>query len=477
MTKHIVVVGAGPAGYVAALRARQLGAIVSLIGAQDLGGTCLQRGCIPTKTLIASCKVLSATRHADAFGLTLDGTVSADWGALRARMTKVSGINEKGIRDLLSREGVDAVSGTAKVMPDGTVEVGSRRIRADGILVATGSKPWLPPTLKASPGAIQTSDDVLSWDSLPSSVAIVGGGVIACEFAFILNSLGCKVTVLEQQDRPLPNEDQDCSQVMLREMKKRRIRFIGKACLTEVRREDQSTLCYRDNEVLANVERVVVAVGRIPNSDQVFAVDVNVSRGARGEILVDEYGRTSVPKIYAAGDVTGRMMLAHAASAQAKAAVEHMLGEQCTPPNPDHIPRVTYTDPEVACVGLTEQQARDRYGDCLIGHFDLRSLGMAHALNELSGFVKVIASRETHQLLGVHIIGAHASEMIHEAVALITNEDRIDALTASVHAHPTLSEAIFEAAEDALGHCVHKPSNSEPKKEARNESAKELRIS
>ena len=457
MSTKILVIGAGPAGYVAALHAARHGAKVTLFGGHDLGGTCLQRGCIPTKTLVSACKALHTIKRSAEHGLRFEGSVSADWGELRARMKKVSGINEKGIRELLKHQGVEAVPGIAQVVSSDSVEVGAQRFHGDRILVCTGSRPWLPPGLKLPDDTVSTSDDVLAWDSLPRSVAIVGGGVIACEFAFVLRALGCDVVVLEQLDRPIPNEDLDCSQLLLREMKKRRIRFLGGVTLTEVSREDDQLLCRNEDGIVAQAERVVVAVGRVPHCDQLFTEQVPVARGARGAVLVDEYGRTSVPGIYAAGDVTGQMMLAHAASAQARHAVDHMLGRSTGRFDPNCIPRVTYTDPEVASVGLTETQAREQYGECMVGRFDLRALGMAHAMNELSGFAKVIADSRDRRLLGVHIVGAHASEMIHEAVALISQGASIDALAKCVHAHPTLSEAVAEAAEDALGHCLHKP--------------------
>lgn len=477
MTKKILVIGAGPAGYVAALHAARLGAQVTLIGGHDLGGTCLQRGCIPTKTLVSACKALRTIQRSSEHGLQLEGSVRADWGELRARMTKVSGINEKGIRELLKHEGVEIVPGIARIVASDSVEVGGQHFRGDRILLCTGSRPWLPPGLTLPEGSFSTSDDVLAWDSLPQSVAIVGGGVIACEFAFILRALGCDVVVLEQQDRPIPNEDRDCSQLLLREMKKRRIRFIGGVTLTAVSREDDQLLCRNEDGVVAQADRVVVAVGRVPNCDQLFTEQAPVARGARGEVLVDEHGRTSVAGIYAAGDVTGQMMLAHAASAQARHAVDHMLGGATGRFDPNCIPRVTYTDPEVASVGLTEAQAQEQHGECMVGRFDLRALGMAHAMNELSGFAKVVADSRDRRLLGVHIVGAHASEMIHEAVALISQGASIDALATSVHAHPTLSEAVAEAADDALGHCLHKPSRKPPEEDIVHASADRLSVS
>lgn len=478
MIEKLLVIGAGPAGYVAALHAARLGAHVTLVGGHDLGGTCLQRGCIPTKTLVSACKALRTLQRSVEHGLRFEGSVSADWGELRARMRKVSYINEKGIRELLKREAVEIVPGLARIVsPDG-VEVGEQRFHADRILVCTGSRPWLPPGLTLAEGTVSTSDDVLAWRSLPRSVAIVGGGVIACEFAFMLRTLGCDVVVLEQQDRPIPNEDRDCSQLLLREMKKQRIRFHGGVTLTGVSRENGSEmLCRDENGIVAQAERVVVAVGRVPSSDQLFTERVPVAMGARGEVIVDEYGRTNVAGIYAAGDVTGQMMLAHAASAQARHAVDHMLGRATERFDTQRIPRVTYTDPEVASVGLTETQAREQYGECMVGRFDLRALGMAHAMNELSGFAKVVACSRDRRLLGVHIVGAHASEMIHEAVALISQGASVDALAKSVHAHPTLSEAVAEAAEDALGHCLHKPSRKAPEEDIAYARADRLSVS
>ncbi len=473
MAPHVVIVGAGPAGYVAAIDAADLGAQVTLIGVEDVGGTCLHRGCIPTKTLIASCKVLTQVSRAAEYGLVLDGNVSADWGALRARMTKVVGTNQRGIEELLRDRGVETVSGLGRMVDSGTIRVNGKDIHADQVLLSTGSRPFIPPLFELDGDQVCSSDEVLKWEILPRSVVMIGGGVIACEFAFVFRALGLDVTMVEMADRPLPAEDPDMSSVLTREMKKRKIRFIGGTVVTGVGRNGDGVALYVGDDVVAQGERAVVAVGRSSKTDGLGLKELGIATGRRGEILVDDHMRTNVAGVYAAGDVTGKLMLAHAASAQARAAVHHMLGVDAAPYINENVPRITFTDPEVASVGMDEETARERFGGARVGRFDLRSLGKAHALGEIAGFVKVVGHPETAQVVGAHIIGSHAAELIHEVAVLLSRECNMEMLISTVHAHPTLSEAIREAAEDAMGQALHKPRTN---KESINEQRRRLSV-
>lgn len=458
MAKRLIILGAGPAGYVAALKASAAGLNVTLIGTHDTGGTCLQRGCVPTKTLISSCEVLEKIRRADHYGIRLSGTATPDWTGLRQRMAKVVTTMTGGVTGLLAQRGVTQVPGRARFVDRHTVELAdSTRLQADYFLICTGSEPLRPSLFPFDGERIAASEDVLNWEYLPKSLVIVGGGVIACEFAFIFQTLGVDVTVIEAVDRPLPGEDRDISMLMAREMRKRKIRFVPSAVVDNVTLDTDSVACHQNGSQIAAAERVLVAIGRRPHTAGLQLESAGVRTGRRGEIEVDGVMRTSTPAIYAAGDVTAQLMLAHMAYAQAGVAVDHMLGRKPHGLITDNIPRVTFTLPEVASVGITEQAARDRGLDVLCGTFDFRALGKAHAMGELAGTVKVVANASNRQLLGVHMLGAHSGEMIHEAAIVLNRGGTVDEICSTVHAHPTLSEAILEAAEAVFGAATHKP--------------------
>lgn len=470
MSIHIAIIGGGPAGYVAALHARDLGAEVTLITGNDLGGTCLWRGCIPTKTLVASSKVLMQARRADQFGLKLEGRIEPDWQAMKDRAGRIVENSAKGIEALLRNRGVQLIAEDACFVEGGRLTTTSTVVSADRYLLCTGSKPFVPRGIELDGKQVGSSDDVLNWSSLPKSVLIIGGGVIACEFAFILNALGTQVTLVERLAGPLPGEDRDVQQLILREMKKRKIRFIAGTSIERLDTGGELVRCFSKGECLVEAERVVVAVGRKPNTFGLGLENLAIALGERGEVAVDEHMMTTVPGVYAAGDVAGGLMLAHNASFQGRVAVNHMLGVVPDSVRGQQIPRVTFTDPEVASIGLTEQAARDLDIEVAAGRFDLRSLGMAQALGELAGFAKVVVDRKTGVIVGIHIVGAHASEMINEASVLLNQEARVSVLAHAVHAHPTLSEALVEAAEAALGQAIHQLQPvSKPTREPHNE--------
>ena len=458
---HLVVLGAGPAGYAAALYAADGGMEVTLVGSSDLGGTCLQRGCIPTKTLVATCDLLHRLDSAATMGIALDGKPRGDWPRLSSRMNEVISLNVKGIGALLQSRAVNALPDRGLLVDDRTVRVGDRTVKGDFVLLATGAAPIRPSGFRFDHRRVVTSDEALKWTDLPASLLIAGGGVIACELAFIFRTLGVEVTVVEMADRPIPLEDADSSAIITREMKKRKIRFLASTPIEALDVTDEGVKCRVGNGSTLTAERVLVAFGRRPEGADLGLEGLGVTLGRNGSVPVDAFLQTPLPGVYAAGDVTGQIQLAHAAAAQARRAVDHMLGRPVTPLDPAMVPRVIFTDPEVASIGLTEAQARERH-KTRVGTFHFRSLGKAHALNAIVGFVKVIADAGDGRLLGAHIVGAHASELIHEAVVLMQQGADVHALTDAIHAHPTLSEAIFEAAEDAFGHSIHKPPATQP---------------
>lgn len=458
MARSLIIIGAGPAGYVAALKAAAAGLAVSLIGTQDPGGTCLQRGCIPTKTLIAGCEVLEKFREARQFGIDVEGSVTVNWPAQRLRIDKVVGIMAGGIDALLKQRGVTQIPGRARLADARTVEIdGNTQVSAYAILICTGSVPSVPKQFHVDGQRIATSDEALHWDSLPESLVIIGGGVIACEFAFIFQSLGVAVCVVEAEDRPLPTEDAAVSAVINREMRKRRIRFLPSSLVGTMEIDDDAVRCYQDGKLLVCAERALVAIGRRPNTAGLGLDAVGVLPGDRGGIHVDDHMQTSVPGIYAAGDVTAGLMLAHAASAQACVAVEHIIGGNPEALVTENIPRVTFTRPEVASAGLSEAEARRRGFDVSCGNFDFRALGKAHATGDIAGLVKVVADAANGRLLGVHMVGSHCAEMIHEAAVILRRSGTVEDICTTVHAHPTLSEAMHEAAESVFGTATHKP--------------------
>jgi dihydrolipoamide dehydrogenase len=458
MAKHIIIVGGGPAGYVAALHASAYGARVTLIEEDALGGTCLNRGCIPTKALVSACSLLEKLKSAAKFGIELQGQVFAQWTDLQASAQRVVQGMVQGVTGLLGQREVEVIKGRAKFVEEGTLHVeGHGNVQGDFILLCTGSRPVRPAAFPFDGKTVATSDDLLQWDSLPSSVAIVGDGVIACEFAFILSTLGVSVTVIGGADRPAPVLDSDISGVLAREMRKKSIRFLGGVAVSQITHEDGHVKVSRGAADAVEADRVLVCVGRLPNTAGLNIEAVGLSPGTRGELWVDPFMRTCADRVYAAGDVTGRVMLAHAASAQARLAVDHMLGHAPTPLDEALIPSAIFTAPEIGCVGLTEEAARAAGREVRCGKFDVRGLGKAQAMGELVGMTKVVADALTGSVLGVHIIGAHASDMIHEAAVAMRHGACVSDLVATVRAHPTLSEGLTEAAEDVFGQATHGP--------------------
>ncbi|RCX30213.1 dihydrolipoyl dehydrogenase [Thioalbus denitrificans] len=456
---HIGIIGGGPAGYVAALRAAALGARVTLAEAAGLGGTCLHRGCIPTKRLATTGHLLDRLRDAARYGIALEGAATPRWPEMAAGISRLTGGLAKGIHGLFGDRGIELIPARARPERERGPALrfdDGRRIRVDHLLLCTGSRPHVPGGIPLDGDRVCTSDEVLGWRDLPASLLIVGGGVIACEFAFIFAALGVEVTLAGRAGTPLPGLDPDVSRLIARELKRRRIRFLGGRGIDRVE-EEGGTLraCHGETE-LGRAERILVCTGRVPNTGDLLP-GLGLEPGPRGEIAVDSWMRTAVPGIYAAGDVTGGAMLAHAASAQARVAVEHMLRGGGRTYTADHVPLAVFTQPEVGCVGLTEPEARARGGAVACSRFELRTLGRAQAMGETSGFVKLVADRRTRTLLGAHIVGPCASELVHEAAVVLRRGGSVEELAGTVHAHPTLSEGIQEAAEDLFGQADHTP--------------------
>lgn len=471
----VVVIGSGPGGYVSAIRAAQLGARTVCIEkeATEWGGTCLNWGCIPTKALIASTERLHHVKTADAMGVVISGEIGFDFGKMMERKGKIVTTLRGGVQTLLKSNHVRSIVGKAKLVDAHTVEIASadgktERVTTKSVILATGSVPIIPPIpgLERAPGdrrgessnGIWTSDEAISAKSCPASMLIIGTGAVGLEFAYVFRSLGAQVTLVDIAPEILPAADREIAKELRKSLTKQGMNIVTGAKVAKVEQNGNLkavTLETEKGTVVVEAEVVLVGAGRKAFYEGLGLEGVGVVTSRKG-IEVNDYLQTSVPNIYAIGDVTGKQLLAHLASHMGIVAAENAMGHTV---KMDYraVPGPIYTSPEVAMVGLTEEQAREQGYDVVTGRFPFRPLGRAMALNEQEGLVKVVAERKYGELLGVHIIGPYATELIHEGVIAIKLEATIEELMTSIHAHPTLSEAIGEAALDTKGEAIHKP--------------------
>ena len=457
----LVIIGSGPGGYVAAIKAAQLGQSVTVIEDTEIGGTCLNRGCIPTKSLIASTELLAKTRQLDSYGIDLEGSITPNLERIMARKDKIVSTQVKGIRGLFKSWGIKLIEGKAHLADNQNVEVRlhdgtNRTIKAQNIIIATGSSPAQIPTFPVDGKNILTSDHALALKKIPESIAIVGAGVIGCEWAFIFRELGSEVTLIEMLPRALATEDTDVSALLAREFKKKKIKLITETSVSKVVIENDCIVArlLKGTEIVA--EKLLVSIGRAFNSSGLGLEGVGVETGKSGEILVDGQMRTNRPGIYAVGDVTGGILLAHTASTEGVVAARNICGEKASM-DYSCVPAAIFTSPEIASVGIRDFEAQEQGIATRTGTFQYRALGKAHAIGEITGFFKVIADANTDKVLGVHIVGANASVIIHEAALAIRNGLTSRDIAATIHAHPTLSEGLFEAAEDVHDNAIHVP--------------------
>ena len=476
MTTRITIIGGGPGGYSAAIRAAQMGATVTLVEQDRIGGTCLNRGCIPSKTLRKTADLLNAVRKAQEFGITIPPDVGLDMGRLMERKEQVIQIQAKGLNKLLSHYKIQIFKGRAHIKAKGLASI--RQNRGDSVLVpwdklilASGSQPSNIPAFPFDRKGIMSSDDALCLEQIPESMLIVGGGVIGCEFASIFSSFGAKATIVEALDRllPIPAIDVDCSKVLQREMKKRKIAFHLNRSITSIKREGgkyHATLGSRPGAAdpkIANykpetirVNKVLICIGRKPNIDALGLDIVHVPTDTRGWIPVNNRMETPIPNIYAVGDVLGpaKIMLAYVASAEGRVAAENALGEDASM-DYDGVPTAVFTMPEVACVGLTQAQAVERGYSAKSGKVLFRTLGKPHVLGEIAGEVKLVFELETGKILGAHMVGPHVTELISEITLAVKTGATVSDLADTMHAHPTLAEVIFEVSLKALNKPLH----------------------
>jgi len=456
---HIVIIGAGPGGYVAAIRAAQLGARVTIIENQALGGVCLNWGCIPSKALLSVIELGEKLAKADDLGLTLSGPIAFDPVQMVARKNQVVSGLVKGIAALLNAWGITHIQGAGSLETDRTVRVQgldglAGSIQADAIILATGSSWPNLPLFPIDGTMIITSKAALEIKHIPERLLIVGGGVEGCEFASLYSGLGSKVSIVEMLPRLLPFEDEEVSLLIEREMKKRKVEIYTGIRVENVSQGEATTTVKLENGTSLETDMILVSTGRQFNTKGLELEKVGVQLGDRGEIAVNEYMETNVPGVYAIGDVVGKAMLAHVASAQGKVAVENIIGQRQAI---DYhvIPVGIFTLPEVGRVGFTEQEARQQGIESKIGRFKFLSLGKSHAIGDTVGFAKIVVHPETDMILGAHLVGANAADLVHEAALAMKTKATVSQMAEMIHAHPTKSEALMEAAEDVHGLAIH----------------------
>ncbi len=458
---RLAILGAGPGGYVAAIKAAQLGAQVSVIEDTEVGGTCLNRGCIPTKTLLATTELFHKTKNIEEYGLEISGQIIPNLSKIMERKNKVVSIQVKGIRSLFKSWGINLIEGKGMILGPEKIEVkkkdGSTEIvGADKIIIATGSRPAQLPLFPFDGEHILSSDEALSIKSIPKSLIIIGAGVIGCEFAFIFSELGTDITILEIMPRAISLEDPEISEILERELKKKKIKLMTGIKITGAKGQHDGIHVYLEGGKELVAEKLLVSVGRAFNSDAIGLEAVGVQKGTKGDIVVNENLETNIGGIYAVGDVTGRLLYAHVASTQGKIAAKNVMGGN---KKMDYgvVPYAIFTSPEIAAVGLKENQAIEKGIKVKTGHFQFRAIGKAHIMGESTGFVKFVSDETSDRILGVHIIGPHASDLIHEAAVAIKAGLKTKDIADTIHSHPTLSEAMMEAAEDVHGEAIHVP--------------------
>lgn len=477
MTTRITVLGSGPGGYMAAIRAAHLGADVTVVENDRLGGTCLNRGCIPTKTIKLSAEALDTARRLSEFGITAEGGFRPDMQAIMARKDKVVNTLVGGIAALFKANKIRLVQGRGTVFSPTLVKVQTPdgdiiEVEGDKLILATGSRIMNLPDFPVDGETIISSDEAVLLKEIPAHILIIGGGVVGAEFAFILNALGSNVTVVEAMDRllPLPSIDGETSKLLQREMKKRKIKlYLNKTVvgtektadakikavigpspfLSEVSEKDQLR-----EEV--SVDKILVSIGREFNTEGLGLREIGLDLDARGWIPVNDQLETNIPGIFAIGDILGpeKIMLAHVASAEALVAAENCLGAARTM---DYrvVPSGIFTFPEIGCVGLSEEQAKTQGLSYRADSFNFRGLGKSQAMGELPGHVKLISNSENGRILGGHIIGPHATDLVAEIALAMKLDATVKDLAETIHLHPSLSEAVMEAAHAASDECLH----------------------
>jgi dihydrolipoamide dehydrogenase len=468
----VIFLGGGPAGYVGAIRCAQLGLSTAVVEREGLGGTCVLWGCIPAKALLESASLANKVRHAADFGVKIAGDIGFDYGIAMKRSRGVSTQNSKGVEFLFKKNKVTWIKGTGRLTKAAPGAVASLLVKgADGkeerhdakkgVVIATGSRVrGLPQVgLALNKSTVLSSDEALTLEKAPARMAIVGAGAIGCEFADVFNAFGSQVHLLEVLPTILPLEDADCSAELARSFKKRKINVVTSAKISNVKvAKDGVSMSVESggSKEEITVDQVLVAAGRAPNVEDIGLAELGVQLTDRGFVKVDMATyQTTAKGIFAIGDVIGAPMLAHKGSREGHILAELLAGQHAHPLNYGNIPNATYCHPEVASIGLTEQQCKENKLDYKVGKFPFSANGRARTSGETEGFVKIIRDAKYGEILGAHIVGAHATELIHELAVARENEFTVEEVDLAIHAHPTLSEAVAEAALDSLGKMIH----------------------
>jgi dihydrolipoamide dehydrogenase len=461
----VIFIGGGPAGYVGAIRAAQLGMTVAVIEREALGGTCVLWGCIPAKALLESASLAEKVKKAKDFGVNV-GETSFDYGVAMKRSRAVSEQNSKGVGFLFKKHKVTHIKGTARLAGKNSVSVKTADGKEEkhdakkGVVIATGSRvKGLPPAgLELNKTTVLSSDEVLVLEKAPKTMAIVGAGAVGCEFADVFSAFGTQVTLIDVAPAILPLEDADCSAELTKAFKKRKIDVMTGAKISSVKIGKDSVSMSIEaggKKQDLQVEKVLVAAGRAPNVEDIGLKEQGVQLTDRGFVKINERMETTATGIYAIGDVAGPPMLAHKGSREGVVLAELLAGQHAHPLNYGNIPNATYCHPEVASIGMTEAQCKEKKLDYKVGKFPFSANGRARTSGETEGFVKIIRDAKYGEILGAHIIGSHATELLHEIAVARENEFTVEEIDLAIHAHPTLSEAVAEACLDSLGKVLH----------------------
>ena len=451
----VLVLGGGPGGYVAAIKAAQLGGKVALIEKEVVGGICLNHGCIPTKTLLKNAKVYKTIKHASEYGVVLGSDVSFDWSLMLKRKDSVVKRLTTGVSGLLKKNGVDVIPGWGKVLSKNQVEVNGEVIETKNLILATGASPIVPPI----PGLKEayekeiavTSRELLRIKEAPKKLVIIGGGVIGVEFATIFSSLGSDVTIIEKLDGILPMMDDDIRNQYQKILKREGIKIYVNAEVKSVK-DHEVTYQLEGKDETISADTILVSVGMRPNSAGLEVLNLKMDRAA---VVTDEHLETSVKGVYAIGDLNGKYMLAHVASAEGIVAAEYIMGKKDAHMRYDRVPNAVYGSPEVASVGMTEKEVKEKGIAYKVSTFPLQASGKALADNEKDGFVKLIVSEKYKEIIGAHILSYGASDLIAELGVTMTLEGTAHEIAHTIHPHPTLSEIIMEAAHGAVDKPIH----------------------
>jgi dihydrolipoamide dehydrogenase len=460
-TFDVTVIGAGPGGYVAAIRAAQLGLDVALVEKEHLGGVCLNWGCIPTKALLRNAEVISLLGRGKEFGFSVGG-LEVDFGAAVDRSRKVSGRLVKGIGALMRKNDVEVIEGTGTLESPNAVQValnagGARTVETRHVIVATGGRARTIPGIEVDGERVLTYREAIVLRELPASAVVVGAGPIGMEFAHVWSTYGAQVTVVEMLPRAVPLEDEEVSKEVERAFKRRKVRVLTSTRVQGVETTADGvrvSVTGEKGEQVLEAERALVAIGVRPNSENLGLEQIGV-QVERGNIVVDASMRTTVPGVYAIGDVTGKLALAHVASAQGIVAAETIAGVETVTLDYEAMPRCTYCQPQVASFGITEAQAVERGYEVKVGKFPFRPNGKALGLGEHDGFVKIVADAASGEILGGHLVGPEVTELLPELVLARNWELTPEEIARTVHAHPTLSEVLMEAAHGVFGKAIH----------------------